>query len=55
MQQFILNQMTNAIFKAKLEALFKRNFLELDMEAILNFAFRFFEDYSGKMSMFTGR
>ena len=47
--------MTSSIFKLKLEPLYNRNFLELDMEPILNESFRFFEDYASKMSKSTSR
>jgi len=47
--------MTNAIFKIRLDLLFNKNFLDLDMEVILNDAFKFFEDYSSKMSRSTSR
>lgn len=47
--------MTNAIFKIRLDALYNKNFMDLDMELILNESFRFFEDYSSKMSRSTAR
>ena len=47
--------MTDAVFKLKLKGLFDRNFLELDMEYVLNESLKIFEDYSGKMSKSTGR
>ncbi len=55
MQQLMLNQMTNAIFKLRLDLLYNKNFLELDMELILNESFKLFEDYAGKMSRSTSR
>jgi hypothetical protein len=47
--------MTSAIFKLKLDQFYNRNFLDLDMELILNESFRFFEDYANKMSRSTAR
>lgn len=47
--------MTNTIFKLRLDLFYNRNFLELDMEVILNESFKFFEDYSNKMSRSTSR
>jgi hypothetical protein len=35
--------------------MYSKNFLELDMEIILNESFRFFEDYGNKMSESTAR
>ncbi|CDW71658.1 ph domain containing protein [Stylonychia lemnae] len=54
-QSVLLNQMTNAIFKIRLDLLYTKNFLDQDMEVILNESFRFFEDYSSKMSRSTSR
>lgn len=51
----MLNQMTSAIFKLRLDQLYNKNFLELDMELILNESFKLFEDYAGKMSRSTSR
>jgi hypothetical protein len=47
--------MTNVIFKAKLDQLYNKNFLELNMEDTLNESFKLFEDYSSKMSRSTAR
>lgn len=47
--------MTNAIFKVRLDTLYNKNFLDLDMEINLNESFRFFEDYANKMSRSTSR
>jgi len=47
--------MTSAIFKLRLDMFYNRNFLELDMEVILNESFKSFEDYSSKMSRSTSR
>lgn len=55
MQNMLLTQITNTIFKARLDALYTKNFMDLDMENILNESFVFFEDYSGKMSRSTAR
>jgi hypothetical protein len=35
--------------------MFKRNFLDLDMEFILNESFRYFEDYGRKMAESTAK
>jgi hypothetical protein len=47
--------MTTSIFKLRLEPLYMKNFLDLDMEAILNESFKYFEDYASKMSKSTAR
>lgn len=54
-QNKLLSQMCDTLFRVKLRALYDRTFLELDMEAILNESFKLFEDYAGKMSKSTAR
>lgn len=47
--------MVSTIFTLRLDPLYKKNFLELDMEQILIESFKYFEDYGTKMSKSTGR
>ena len=54
-QVMLLDKMTNTIFKLKISNLYNKNFLDLDMEYILNESFKFFEDYTKKMAKSTSR
>ncbi len=54
MQDYCLNTIANTVFK-KLDLLYKKDFLNLDMEYILNESFLRFEEQEERMNPFTSR